>query len=663
MELEQTLKVALAPREPAADFEETVMARVSAAAWRASRASRRRPGRAVLAATILVVAAAAAMLATQLRHSRAPIKVARIAPAVSQPTAAVAGPPRASASIEPVAHAGKVETKETAPPVKPFTVRVLPLQNEAADTMSRSAVASMYAAFLDHLRVVPGATLLEADTAGNAPDGPADFRITIRTVKGKTTKGAGQAGKFDVELQADTLRPDGTLRSGFYTSSTGEVAASCGVDLSSCANPEGVAVGFVRVLRNAVFPPDPALRRQLQTRLLDRSLGVLQRLRALSDLALLGRSYSVNTNGSAPGAPAAALRDPVVVRGAVDLAAAATDPAMRAQIWATLQGVGSAELIQPLLDALRQDSDGEVRLAALGALVASFGDDPRVHAALETTAQLDAWPLLRALAQRALGGANAAAAWGQYIQSSLEDTSRPAIERIEALFHQLNLPTTNAFASGANSPDPLRTLRLLDSDGIRALTQALPAAATESSIVQRSTPTLVSALQYVDNPAITDMLLASLDDDGQWLDRSSATAGLVALASRRNDPRVRAVLERLSTSDPDPQLRQIAAGSLQPPANTSAEQPPRLGVATTLMEAGPSAPQELVGKPVVMRVLPDSVAEEAGLMEGDVLLEINNAGFSSAAEMITVLDAVPRGVDVDVVVYRSGEKLTLKARF
>ena len=75
MNLEQTLRVTFAPCEPAADFEDVVMARMSAAAWRASQGPRRKHGRVILLGTMLAVAAAAGMLALLAEPPAEPLAV------------------------------------------------------------------------------------------------------------------------------------------------------------------------------------------------------------------------------------------------------------------------------------------------------------------------------------------------------------------------------------------------------------------------------------------------------------------------------------------------------------------------------------------------------------------------------------------------------------
>lgn len=672
MNLEEQLREAFAPCEPGPAAEAAVMAYVFGGAKRSVRG---KPDRRILFGTLLLVAAAAAVLLVHIAQPPAPAAVL-VAPPDS-PAATVA---EAAAPAEPVAGpqpAEAVAPEEVAAPLPPFTAQVMPLVNEATEPSAIAALQSLHASFVERLRAVPGLTLLQQDQAGASQVRP-DFRITLH---GRET---GKVGSFGGSIQTDTLNPDGTPRSNSYMSFSGDVAPPCAgtrpadttdADAGDCRDPRGVGVDLVMQLRVMAFPSDPSLRKSLQARLANRSMDARLRLRALSDLDSLGRFRFA---GNA--APNEALRDPAVVRAAIDLATTAADPVQRARVWSLLRGVGNAELAPPLLAALRQDRDGEVRLAALGTLVAGFREDEGFHQALEAAAQRDAQPLIRALARRVLDGAAGEAAWRDYIADSLQDASRSSLERIEALFYQLGLPMTAAYSSGMRgTTTPARTtLRQLDGAALRALTEALSEVAQSSPIVQRSAAMLWTDLGQIDHPAITEALLASLNDGSHWMDRGGVIKTLAEVPARRSDPRVHAVLEKISASDPDPRVRQVAATALQPPAvpvvagaaqagaaasATGAGQPPRLGIGLAAVEAGSFAPQELIGKTLVTAVGPGTVAEKAGMQEGDVLLEINDMPLPSPAAIPGILASIPRGVDVDLLVNRLGENLKLKARF
>ncbi len=642
-----------APPMPAALVAQV---RVLVAARSGSSSGRRAPHRLLLLGTVLLVGAAAAMLAMRLTGTPTP-QAAVAAPDPDATSALTPVQPTSEALPLPVAGqaepAEPVASKEALPEVKPFTVRVMPLKNETTDATSSSAAVTMYAAFVERLRAVPGLTLLDQDD----PEAHPVYRITIT--------GMSSGNQFGGTVGAETLKPDGFPSGAFYFGLGGDMPATCAshlpvsADSSPCQDPEGIATNMVGRLRKMLFPPDPALRRQLQVRLLDKSLDAQQRLQALSELATYGRA---NQLAGGAGAVTQVLRDPAVLRGAVDLATNAATPAQRAQAWYTLRGADSAELVQPLLASLRKDPDREVRLAAIGVLDDGFEKDPRARVALETSAQQETDPMLRALAQRALGGANGDSAWRQYLLTSLKDTSRSSLERIEALLYQMNLPASEAFRGSMAASGQRQLALLLDADSITALVSVLPGAAVQSRILGASAASLVNELAQLDHPAITEMLLASVQGDSRWLDPVSAAYALGQL-SRRDQPRVRAVLEKMRADDPIPQVRQAATESLNRPATTaSVSAKPRLGLVFNTVKVGDAAPPELIGKLVINSIGPGA-GQRAGMKLGDAVLEINGSPVSSPAEAIRVMDTLPRDVDIDILIERSGEKLSLKARF
>ncbi len=536
----------------------------------------------------------------------------------------------------------------------------MPLENNAKDTVGRNVVDTMYAAFVKRLRAVPGVNLVEMDPQ-DAQQTHVDFRLTMTAdVTGEKMYGS---------LKTEILDASGSPRSMSYSSQNGDIAPHCTTslsihaDFSACMDPEGIAVNLVGFLRKLEFPPDASLRRQLQARLIDRSLDDEQRLRTLNDLAMFARGY---TGLGTPAPPEAnPLREPVVLRAAISLATSAADPVRRATAWNGLRGLGRTDLIQPLVTALREDANGEVRLAALGTLVADYARDPRAHAAFELAAQQEKEPLVHALAQHALGGPDANEAWKDYIVTSLKDANRSPVGRIEALYYQDGRPVSNARTLPLSSPQGVA--RLLDHDAIVALLSVLPAVVAESDTLKRSTAGMLSELASIDDPAITDMLLANVDGGEEWLDRESAVRCLGYVPARRDDPRVSATLARISASDPNAELRTLAAQAMQNMAPTSsyasAANKPRLGVNTSFATAQESASPELAGKLIVRNMALGSVADKAGMREGDAVLEINGTPIASGQILIKTLDALPRGVDIDVVVSRAGETLSLKARF
>jgi hypothetical protein len=142
----------------------------------------------------------------------------------------------------------------------------------------------------------------------------------------------------------------------------------------------------VMVLRSNFFPADPSSLLKLRASFLDTASTPEMRASALAKLGSMQADGTQDPNHSQSAAKRA-TNDPAVVRGAIDLAAAATDQAVRAQVWSAMRGVRDVNLVQPLIAALAQDPDSKVRTAALSTLVADFPDDLSVRAALEVAAR------------------------------------------------------------------------------------------------------------------------------------------------------------------------------------------------------------------------------------------------------------------------------------
>jgi hypothetical protein len=630
---------------------------------------RRRPGRVVLLGSILVLAAAAAMFSMHLLNRHV---VTSTAPAVAPPAVGPAVETLvAAATLPPVADQladAEARPEPTAPPIAPFTVRVLPLQNDETDPAGKAAIAATYEAFVDRLRTTPGVTLVETGPDSSAPQAHAEYRITMNGISGSSSAGGPPA--FGGEFNAEILTPEGRVARGMFGGYSVEVAPGCVTDPkamelelsgANCKDAAGVAANLVGQLRKTVFPPDPSLLRELQARLLNRSLGEKQRETALLDLSYFG---SVNVGLMAHTAVNSAMSDPAVIRGAAELASSAGDPAVRANAWNLLRGISDAELISPLLVALSRDPGAEVRLAALGVLTGNFAEDPRVQAAFKAAAEREAQPLVRALVRRAAHGAEGAAGWKQYVRDSLKDSSRPAVERIEALFYEMNLPVTALYRKGNSTVQP--AIEMLDDDSVRSLAEVLPRAAAESPVIQRSLNELLRSLGNLSRPAaVTDLLVAMVESGFPSVDRVAAVEALGQSARHQQNQRAYAALQKLA-ADPDARVREVAAVALQ--ARSSAPQPRparQLGADMTSMQAGPDVPEELVGKPLVRIVAPGSIAEVAGLKTGDVLLEVgfNGRRIEANSRVASIFQSIPEGMEIELLVLRLGQKVSLVARF
>jgi hypothetical protein len=294
-----------------------------------------------------------------------------------------------------------------------------------------------------------------------------------------------------------------------------------------------------KLAAKVMIPAAAARTSTLQQQLQDISLAPQQRLEALRRLD--SRDLGVREGGLRPDPSGDSLRDPAVIRAVIDLAAVTPNPQQRAEIWWTMRSMSSPDLVEPLARAAQQDTDSTVRAEAVATLVADYARDPRSRAALELVARTDSHSIVRALANRGLAGE---ATWNRYILSSLADATLPDAQRLEAiLFHVRRSPP---------SEQPL--VSLLDDHAIKELAQVLPRTSVPG------TRTLLNHLASVRHPAITDMLLSSVERRDPRFDRSQVVN---LLAHRVEEPKVRAALEHIAKVDPDYQSRRIAMQALQ----------------------------------------------------------------------------------------------------
>jgi hypothetical protein len=485
---------------------------------------RRKWARAGLAAGVAVLVAAAATL-TLYRDAGTDSDEVAPGPAVSidpQDRNVLADTPSPSPSQE-VLHAEAKTSHIAANPGDTFSVRLSTLQDDTLEAFDKTDFDVFRAAAIDELRRTPGLILVlaESSTSGPAPD----FEITLTAVR----RNGRLNGILRVKLKSGSksvVQPiQGTFEQG--------CAPPCFRDAASLG--EGLARAAIAMMAPPAAAQQPALLKELQ----DFSLAPQQRLEALRDLDLrrsLGRAGPRRTDPSGE-----SLRDPAVIRAVIDLVSVATSPAERAEIWWTMRSIRSPSLVEPLAYAAQLDPDSTVRAEAVATLVADFAGDPRARAAFELIERADSHPMVRALAQRGLSGE---ATWDSYILASLKDTTLPDAQRLDAvLFHARSSAATDQPLAG-----------LLDDDAIKALAQVLPRTSVPG------TRTLLNHLVSVRHPAITGMLVASVERRDPRFDRWLV---MNMLADRTEEPDVRAALEKIAKTDPDEQSRRLAAQALK----------------------------------------------------------------------------------------------------
>jgi hypothetical protein len=234
MDFEQQLRTAFAPCDPRPELWSSILARRTA--LRGSSARKGRTGsRTILFGTILAVAAAAAMVMVYLTHKPKPLLVGE-APAA---TAAIEFDATAIKEPSSVVEAPAEPTTRTALPemvlaaIKPFTVRLLPLQNRATEPGAKAAIDTFFTAFVSKLRAVPGLSLVLSDSDDPIDVEVPDFQLTL------VGSGSVTTNKFNIAVLGDQkfilerkqrLTKEQRAKSdgfGFIVSDAGDILPAC----------------------------------------------------------------------------------------------------------------------------------------------------------------------------------------------------------------------------------------------------------------------------------------------------------------------------------------------------------------------------------------------------------------------------------------------------
>jgi hypothetical protein len=200
MDIEQQLRVALAPARPGPRVRAAVMARL--AADPASRV----PQRWVLVGLALALGAAAAMFANRWWDPPAQATLAHAAPdAVQSQPAGPVGDAAVAPPVELVSAEPANAPEPTNPKARQFTVQVMPLQSEVADPARKAAIESVYALLVNGLRSVSAARILDTPAAGDAAPATPDYRLTLTGTANPAIQGNG----YVVRLKSTWFRDGG----------------------------------------------------------------------------------------------------------------------------------------------------------------------------------------------------------------------------------------------------------------------------------------------------------------------------------------------------------------------------------------------------------------------------------------------------------------------
>lgn len=495
---------------------------------------RRSPNRLILLGGVLVAAAAAAMFATRpaapSRQPAVPALVTTEVEAPAQPPAQLASVAPAAATTVPAAPA----TPDT-PAAKTFQV-IAELNNESGDPVVRAAAQVHFDSVLELLRKVPNLRLLGPEEPGSTAE---DVRMTFYTSSDAALqsppaplqRSPRQGGV--IGMRATVKQGDGR-RTVMSFSVMGIQGVDCDAATTACSDPARMAASIVELMRMQVFPYDPSFQRELQARVLDPHEDYATRRNALTNaLQLLRR------NGGAGSVEYTRL-----VRSAIELAGATDDPAQRVQVLRTLRDVKQPVVVPALGNLLQRESAATVRQEVVTMLAVDHKEDPAARAVLESLAREDSDRMLRMLAQRGLGGEGE---WQQYVTANVADASLSDAERL-APFVYLATQAMYGRSSLASQLD----------DATAAAMHELLVRSWNKAANDSATRGLITLLSMDAHPAAPQLLV-----DVLYLGREPwiRSAALEALAARREQPGVRALLEAVSAGDGDSELRE-AVGAL-----------------------------------------------------------------------------------------------------
>ena len=550
MDIEQTLRLACVPPEPRRDFEDTVMARVSAAAWRAAQARPRKSRRMLLIGSLFVAAAAAATFAMWDSGSQPPADVGAQTFEPAAPAAALtaafpaAGPatPAAAPDMPPKVPsqapkstwvAEPCDAAAAALPAPPrYSVLVQPLQFESADPATQSMVQQYYSAVLDALRKVPGLALA-GEGAPTTAGKPADFRVIVAA--GGWGEQAGNTQRLRISVEA--------WNGSGFNGLSGTSRDIRTLDASSCPSAGAFNCGPVAA---ASFDVGSFVAQNRLPRYPTAAQAACSRNREI----LAQRNFELTRND--PEGTAALLQQ------GIERMAAASAPTNRANMWPRLRGAARPEAVPYLIKTLRETEDEAVRKEVLTVLAVKFAGDPGVREALAPVAAASADTLMRHVVERALSGDGT---WIDYAAARLRDASLPAAQRLEAWHWMADAMSLDKEAMSATLARGLTALQQVD--GVRTLanllagTQKDPAGPGYGLAGQLGQWSL-RQIGSVSHPAATELLIICFDAEPNYITLS-------ALATRRDDPRVAGKLESIAADPSTPQLARQAAQLLRQP--------------------------------------------------------------------------------------------------
>lgn len=566
MEIERTVRAACALREPAPDFEDVVMARVSAAAWRASHGPVH-ARRVLLISALVAGVAAAAIVATRYSGSESvataplipasavvavPIVESALPVTVRIPAAGAGGEAAALPVMPPVspvpptaADVSQVcAAAQAGPAVAPvYTVLVEPLKIETDDAELASRAQRFYAAAINQLKSIPGLALVGSEAA-NSVAKPADHRVIISIEKNLNTKAGQPAWQSTVSLQPWTGTSFGggsSSRSAFpaldaiICPTPAEQGSSCRLETAGAGMMLNLSARLPRY-------PTPAQ-------------ASCQNARQQLFMEQIAQQRTADPARFFP-----------TVRQTLERLATTTNPITRSNAWASLGRDAHPEYAQLLVQALHESIDDAFRREVVTLLAVKYPDDPAAREALAAFAASSPDTLMRHVAERASAGPGV---WRDYAVSRLSDERLPMERRLEAWFWMAEAMSLDKDGMASEVSGLLTVLQR--GGGFPVLADVMGSTLKDLSdagpdfLGQQGYRTM-GQIGSVNHPAVPELLIASFDTAPNYL-----TLGV--LATRRDDPRVASKLESIASHGTDERLRRSATSLLNRPLETRPQAP------------------------------------------------------------------------------------------
>jgi HEAT repeat protein len=302
----------------------------------------------------------------------APESLVSAAPATASPPSASAAPTGATAPEETERAAGPAASVANEVSLDPFSIVVLSrpqveltIPHPEIDAQRRAQLEFCHQAILQQLAAVPGLNVIGGARVAVYADS-ALSHLDIATQLG--------AGSVLV------VTPDNWCRATQYDPATGAVRS--GLMAGSPGQREDGWLSFARRVaagvRNTTLLDRAGLVAEAHSTVLNSTLSDRERVTVLPVLNRLGPGGRRTVDGI----------DEAIVAAAVQIGINSDDPSARVGAWVGLRGVADPNVREPLLHALANDPDEQVRMQAAISLH-TFRDEPGVREALRRAAADD----------------------------------------------------------------------------------------------------------------------------------------------------------------------------------------------------------------------------------------------------------------------------------